>query len=403
MRIRKANWWILVALLCVQLPLRAQEARGTLLGRVVDQTGGVVAGATVEAINTDTGVHFTATTNASGDFLLPFLIPGPYNLTVEASGFKKSVRNVNVRVNERVTIDVTLEVGQTAETVQVTAETPLLDTSTGSMGQVIDSKTILELPLKDGMVLTLATLVPGVTFQPQSPGYVRPFDTTAPSQLSVDGTRIGSNAFLLDGAPNMQRGEVAYAPPPGVVSEFKVQSATFDASYGFFAGAALNMSLKSGTNSLHGQLYYFHQNPIVSANRFFFNRIGQENYFRLHRWGTNLSPSRSRNSTTGRTRLSSCTAMRGSGGSHAVCHRVRPDAGRARRRFLCSLGSRLAVPDLRPLLHYARRDRPLRPPAAAQQRCPAEPAQPGGAEDRRALGRAQPARPLRRGQQLYEG
>jgi hypothetical protein len=290
MQVRKANWLILFILLSVQVPLHAQEARGAILGRVADQTGGVIVGAKVEGANTDTGVRAAAVTNNSGDFLLPFLIPGPYTLTVEAPGFKKSVRpNIVIRVNERVTIDVALEIGQAAESVQVIAETPLLDTSTGSMGQVIDSRTILELPLKDGMVVTMATLAPGVTFQPQSPGYVRPFDTTAPSQLSVDGNRIGSNAFLLDGAPNMQRGEIAYSPPPGVVAEFKVQTATFDASYGGFAGAALNMSLKSGTNNLHGQVYYFHQNPIVAANRFFFNRIGQENYFRLHRWGSIVS------------------------------------------------------------------------------------------------------------------
>ena len=91
-------------------------------------------------------------------------------------------------LDERITIDVTLQIGQTSESVQITAETPLLDSSTSSMGQVIDSKTILELPMKDGMVLIMATLSPGVLFQPQSPGYVRPFDTSSPSQLSIDGT-----------------------------------------------------------------------------------------------------------------------------------------------------------------------------------------------------------------------
>jgi hypothetical protein len=194
-----------------------------------------------------------------------------------------------VRVNERITIDVTLEVGQAAEVVQVTAETPLLDTSTTSMGQVIDSRTILELPLKDGMVLIMATFSPGVLFQPQSPGYVRPFDTSSPSQLVIDGTRTGSSEFMVDGAPNMQRGEVAYSPPPGVVDEFKIQTATFDAAYGYMAGGALNMSLKSGTNDLHGQVYYFHQNPMFNANRFFLNRIGAPKLrFRLHRWGTSF-------------------------------------------------------------------------------------------------------------------
>jgi hypothetical protein len=290
MKLLKTSCLLIAALFCIQPQLWSQETRGTLLGRVIDQSGGVIVGARVEATNTETGVHSTTTSNETGDFLLPFLIPGPYSLQVEAPGFKKFVRGrVDVRVNERITIDVAMEVGQTADTIQVSAEAPLLDTSTTSIGQVIDSRTILELPLKDGMVLIMATLSPGVLFQPQSPGYVRPFDTSSPSQLSIDGTRTGSSEFMLDGAPNMQRAEVAYSPPPGVVDEFKIQTATFDAAYGYMAGGALNMSLKSGTNKLNGQLYYFHQNPMFNANRFFLNRIGAPKLrFRLHRWGTSF-------------------------------------------------------------------------------------------------------------------
>src|SRR5258706_511108 len=121
------------------------------------------------------------------------------------------------------------------------------------MGQVIDSRSIMELPLKDGMVLIMATYSPGVIFTPESAGYIRPFDTSSPSTMSIDGTRSGSNQFMMDGAPNMQGTQVAYSPPPGVVEEFKVQSANFDAASGG-GGASVNMSLKSGTNSLHGQI-----------------------------------------------------------------------------------------------------------------------------------------------------
>ena len=87
--------------------------------------------------------------------------------------------------------------------------------------------------------------------------------------MSIDGTRSGSNQFMMDGAPNMQGTQVAYAPPPGVVDEFKVQGATFDATSGFMGGAAINMSLKSGANNLHGQVYYFMQNPVLNADKFF--------------------------------------------------------------------------------------------------------------------------------------
>ncbi len=288
MKARRMTGLTVAALFLFWLPLAGQETRGTLLGRVADPSDAVIVGAKVVATNTATGVAYTSTTNQTGDYMLPFLIPGPYRITAESQGFKSYARTVDIRQSERVTIDITLEVGEATQTVEVRAETPLLDTSTASMGQVVDVRTITELPLKDGMVLTLATLTPGVTFTPESAGYVRPFDTSSPSTMSIDGTRSGSNQFMVDGAANMQRGEVAYAPPPGVVEEFKVQTATFDASYGYMAGAAINMSLKSGANSPHGQIYYFMQNPALNADKFFRLKVGKPQ-FRLYRWGGNVS------------------------------------------------------------------------------------------------------------------
>lgn len=267
----------------------AQEARGTLLGRVTDSSSGVVAGARVEALNVDTGVRFSSLSNRTGDYIFPLVLPGSYTITAENPGFKKYTRSgIVVRVNDQVTIDVQLEVGEASQTVNVTAETPLLDTSSASIGHVVDSRTINELPLKDGMVLTMATLAPGVIFTPESAGYVRPFDTSSPSTMSIDGTRSGSNQFMMDGAPNMQGTQVAYAPPPGVVEEFKVQAATFDASSGFMGGASINMSTKSGSNALHGQIYYFMQNPVLNADKFFRLAAGKPQ-FRLYRWGGSAS------------------------------------------------------------------------------------------------------------------
>jgi len=271
------------------LPLAAQEARGTLLGRVTDATDALIVGAKVDALNVDTGVRLTSVTNRTGDYIFPLLVPGNYSVTVEHSGFKTYRRSgIVVRVNDQVSINVALELGQSAQTIEVKAESPMLDTSSASFGQVINSRVINELPLKDGMVVTMATLSPGVIFTPESAGYVRPFDTSSPSTMSIDGTRSGSNQFMMDGAPNMQGTQIAYSPPPGVVDEFKVQTATFDASSGFMGGAALNMSLKSGTNALHGQLYYFMQNPVFTADKFFRLAAGKPQ-FRLYRWGGNMS------------------------------------------------------------------------------------------------------------------
>src|SRR3989441_4154039 len=289
MSVKRVFCLAMVSLYSVVLPLAAQAARGTMLGRVTDPVDALILGAKVEATNVDTGVKFSSVTNRSGDYTFPLLVPGSYSIKVEHPGFKTYTRvGIVVRVNDQVAINVALEVGQASQTVQVSAESPLLDTSSASIGQVVDSRSIMELPLKDGMVIIMATYAPGVIFTPESAGYVRPFDTSSPSTMSVDGSRSGSNQFMMDGAPNMQGTQVAYAPPPGVVEEFKVQSATFDASSGFMGGAAINMSLKSGTNNLHGQVYYFMQNPVFTADKFFRLAAGKPQ-FRLYRWGGSVS------------------------------------------------------------------------------------------------------------------
>ena len=206
--------WLVIGLMPLALsPLQGQEARGTLLGRVTDATGSIIIRAKV----------------------------------VESRGFKTYRRaGIVVRESDRVTIDMAMEIGEASQSVQVNAETPLLDTSTASMGMVVERRAITDLPSKDGMVLIMATLTPGVTFTPQTAAYVRPFDTSSPSTMSVNGTRSGSNEFMVDGASNMQGTQIAYSPPQTVIEQFKVQTATFDASFGFMPGAAMNMTLKSG-------------------------------------------------------------------------------------------------------------------------------------------------------------
>ena len=316
-------------------------------------------------------------TNASGDFLLPFLIPGPYSLTVEAPGFKKWVRSrIQTRVDDRITIDVTMEIGQATESVQVTAEAPLLDTSTGSMGQVIDSRKVLELPLIAGNVTVMANLSPGVLFQPTFPKDVRPFDTGSGSAIAGDGTRIGNAQFQVDGAMNNANTGFAYSPPPGVVEEVKVQTASFDASSGFLTGVTVNMSLKSGTNRLHGQTYYFNQNPAVAATSFFFNRVGTPKLtYKAHRWGGNASgPVYLPKLYDGRNKTFWMYGYEGwwSFDPVSIGFEAVPTPAQRTGDFSGLLGARFAVSDLRSLFHRSGRWRPLQPAAAAEQRDPGE-------------------------------
>jgi hypothetical protein len=284
---------LIPAVLLLSVTARAQDTRGAILGRITDPTGSVIVGATVTGVNTQTGVHSSATTNSSGDYLLPYLIVGTYTITAEKAGFKKEVRpDIEIRVSDRITIDMSMEVGSQSESVQVTGETPLVDTSGVSMGQVLPTKTIVELPLIAGNSILTGSYSPGVLFMPTYPKDVRPFDTGSGSAIAGDGTLLGTAQFTLDGSPNNEANDkgFAYSPPPGVVEEIKVTTASFDASVGYMTGVVLAQSLKSGGNQPHGQMYYFMQNPSVDANKFFNNLDGLPVYaYRSHRYGANLN------------------------------------------------------------------------------------------------------------------
>src|SRR5262245_50676781 len=153
---------ILAFCLFTTFPLAAQDARGSIVGRVTDDSGAVVPNAEVRATNVATGVGAASRSNASGNYTLPYLVPGTYSVTTENSGFKKFVRdNVQVRVNDVVELNIQLNVGDVAESVQVSAETPLLSTAEASLGQVIDERRITELPLFAGNAMDLVHLAPG--------------------------------------------------------------------------------------------------------------------------------------------------------------------------------------------------------------------------------------------------
>lgn len=270
--------------------VNAQDTRGQILGTVTDSSGSRIAGATVSAINMNSRVDTNTVTNSQGEYLIPFLLPGNYLLRVEHSGFKSFERSeIDVRTSERVPVNVELMLGAVNETVSVSAQNELLETTTTSMSQIIDSRRISELPLKDGNPIMLAQLAPGV-LNLSTGGWSRPFDVGSPSAISTDGTRTGNTEFTIDGSPNNQRNTVAYIPPADVVQEFRIATANFDAAQGFSTGAAINVSIKTGTNQVHGTVYHFLQNPVLNANRFFNNQAGLEKpVVRLNRWGASGS------------------------------------------------------------------------------------------------------------------
>src|SRR5919197_3158986 len=249
----------------------AQEFRGSIVGQIRDTSGLPLPGVTVTATNVATNVSSTTVSNNEGNYTVAYLTPGNYRLTAELSGFKKFVREgLEVRVSDRLVLDVTMAVGALEETVTVTAQSPLLEMGSASAGQVIDEKRIALMPLSDGNPFVLARLVPGVAYTGDLK-FSRPFDNAGTSSINADGS-TGGNEFTLDGSPNMANGRrVAFVPPAGAVAEFKVQTSSFDASEGHTAGAVVNVTLKSGTNSLRGESYYYKRSDKLSATDFFVN------------------------------------------------------------------------------------------------------------------------------------
>lgn len=270
------------ALSCLLLAslLSAQETRGTITGTVTDPSGAAIAGAKLSAQNLQTNTIVLGTTGSDGTYVIPYLLPGPYTVTVEVQGFKKLVRQgIELRIAEKLNLDLRLEIGATQESVNVTADAPLLEVSTATSGQVIDRRRIAELPLSEGNPMTLVQLAPGIVitggFNSNSA-----LSNSGPSNWEVNGSP-GGNEYTLDGAPNTAdrqtqgAARVGLQPPTDAVEEFKVVTAGFDAQQGRTAGGSVDVAVRSGSNEFHGSLYEFVRNDIFMANSFFFNRQGQ--------------------------------------------------------------------------------------------------------------------------------
>ncbi len=258
--------------------LTAQDPRGTILGRITDQTGAVIPNAGVRATNSATGVSAATQSNESGNFILPYLLPGTYTLSVDVTGFRRFIREgIQVRVNETVEIIPQLQVGDVSESVQVTAETPLLQTAESSLGQIVDERRITELPLFAGNAMDLVHLAPGTVNGTDMRLRKAPFNN-APSQFSTDGSGNHGNVFTIDGVWNLYSDgtapRVAFSPPTASLSEFKVQTASFDASSGRNLGALVNVSTKGGTNEIHGQAWWWLRHSAFDAPTIFQNRSG---------------------------------------------------------------------------------------------------------------------------------
>ena len=282
----------LIAILCLLTAIGlSQETRGTISGKVIDPSGATIPGAKVIVTNKAMGTAANLSTNETGFYQATYLIPGTYKVEASATGFRTSLRDdIEIRVADRLEINLTLEIGNAEQTVTVTAEAPLMNTETASVGTVVDSRRVADLPLSYGNPFQLIGSAAGVAFTGDA-RLDRPFEPTHIVGYAMAGSRGNLSDVTIDGAPttataNGNQVIAAYVPPTDIVQEFKVQTTTFDAQFGQTMGGVTNISLKSGTNAFHGTAGYTFQRPSFWANDFFANAAGKPRPdFMFNRWG----------------------------------------------------------------------------------------------------------------------
>jgi hypothetical protein len=227
----------------------AQQDTGIITGVVTDPSGSAIPSATVVLLNAGTNARTKVTTDDSGFFVATPLRIGTYTISIEAPGFKRSVQeDVVLRVQDRLRIDFKLEVGQLSDTIEVSAEAPLLQSETTSLGQVIATKPISELPLNGRNFVQLIALTPGAYIPQKNNSLYQDF------LIGINGNRIQNNNFLLDGINNntTDNNQAPILPSPDAIAEFKVQSNLLPAEFGRGLGGTINISIRSGTTHCMG-------------------------------------------------------------------------------------------------------------------------------------------------------
>jgi hypothetical protein len=287
-------WSSILVLVCLGgVSAAAQVASAELSGTVLDATGAAIANVKVTAVNTGTNIEHDATTDATGSFLIPLLQPGAYTVTAEASGFRKLVQSgLTLQINQQARLELTLQVGQASEVLEVTASAPLLQSEASSLGTVVTEKLVNQLPLNGRNFIQLATLSPGVNGVGFSASGTimsgaRPDDRRPGTEIFSNGNREGSNNFLYDGIDDNERLTLSIVLRPAVeaVREFKIQTNLYSADVGRNSGAVVDVITKSGTNQLHGSLFEFLRNSAMDARNFFSPKGTAFPSFRLNQFG----------------------------------------------------------------------------------------------------------------------
>jgi outer membrane receptor protein involved in Fe transport len=266
-----SSWLVVLASLFVWSTMMfAQGTGGRIVGRVTDSSGAVLGGVNVTATNDATNASVTVTSNSSGEYGFPQVAVGTYSVEFDLTGFKKNLeRKVNVDLNQIVTLNSVLQVGTTKETIEVTSEAPLVDTTSTQLGAVMDSRQVANLPLNSRDTYELLQLQPGVMSTVGSSNNLV-YGSDSPGAVSVNGGRGRSNNFSVNGgdANDLFANLPTVQPSPDSIAEFRVLTNTFDAEYGRNSGSVVNVVTKSGTNDWHGSAFEFFRNKVLNTNNY---------------------------------------------------------------------------------------------------------------------------------------
>jgi hypothetical protein len=288
----KASLLAVVLIICIcSLPLGAQVDTGAIVGHVSDASGGQTPGAKVTVKEENTGFTNMVMAGSDGSYTFSPLKIGIYTLTVEKENFKTSVQqHIEVTIQSHIELNPILEVGTVSESVQVTSAAPILETQSSSLQELVDTRTINNLPLNGRNASFLAQLAPGVTFSQHDTR-----NLAANGSFSANGEQRAQNNYLLDGMDNnaeiadlVNQSQYVVMPPPDALREFTVQTSNYSAEFGHSAGAVLNVSTKSGTNSLHGDLWEYLRNDMFDAKDYFVLSTQSKPKFRQNQFGGTL-------------------------------------------------------------------------------------------------------------------
>lgn len=261
---------LILCVLLAGLPFHAYGQEATIVGTVTDTSGAVVPNAAISLENTDTGVVRTSITNGDGQYVVPGLVIGHYNVTARASGFGVEARNgLVLNVNDRTRVDFVVKLGTSQEKVTVEANVVAVQTDSGEVSSVITGQQITELATNGRSVYTLFALAPGASSIQGD--FITPTPVSGDSNVSVNGQRAGHNLQLLDGGENLDRGGSSGSVMPSLdaIAEFRNLTSNYSAEYGLAGAATITTVVKSGTNQLHASAWEFDRNNAFDARNFF--------------------------------------------------------------------------------------------------------------------------------------